>query len=70
MDNIYNAQTSIEYNKEYHLILNQIYDILANFKKKIKCKVSAHMGIKENKEADKAAKEARGMLRVATTRLP
>ena len=50
---------SIEYNKENHLIINQINDILAQLqaqdKKIILYKVLAHMEIKRNKEAGKAA---------------
>ena len=47
-------------NRENHPILNQIYDmILAELhnqeKQIILCKVLAHMGIKVNKEADKAS---------------
>ena len=53
---------AIENNRENHLILNQIYDILAGLHKKGKLiilyKVPAHIWIKENEEADKAAKLA------------
>ena len=42
--------------RENHLILNQIYDILAELHNQRKqttlCKVPAHMGIKGNGEAD------------------
>ena len=45
----------IEYNKENHPILNQIYDILSELeaqdKKITLIKVPLHMGIKENKKA-------------------
>ena len=51
---------SIEYNKENHPVLNQIYDILAELqaqdKKITLCKVLAYMRIEGNEEADKAAK--------------
>ena len=65
---------SIKYNKENHPILNQIYNILAELqaqdKKITLCKVSAHMGIIKNEEADKATKQAIDMPRVTTTRIP
>ena len=62
---------SIENNKENHLILNQIYDILADLQKKniTLCKVPAHTGIKGTEEADKAAKQAIDMPGRITTRL-
>ena len=45
---------SNKYNKENHLILNQIYDILEKFwkldKKIMLCKVPAHKGVKGNEE--------------------
>ena len=58
--NSQSSMQSIEYNRENHPILNQIYDILAELqaqnKKIILCKVPAHIGIKINEEADKAEK--------------
>ena len=58
---IYRASTSsmlaIENNRKSHPILNQICDILHNQGKRfILCKVPAQIRIKENEEADKAAK--------------
>ena len=61
----------IEYNKENYLILNQIYDILAELqaqdKKILLCKVPAHIGIKGT---DKAAKQGIDMPGMTKTRLP
>ena len=68
------SMQSIEYSKENHPILNQIYNNLTELKaqdKKIKlCKVPAHMEIKGNEEADKTAKEAIYMPGVTTIVLP
>ena len=59
---------AIENNRENYLILNQIYDILAelyNQEKKITlCKFLEYMGINGNEEA---AKQATG---ITTTKLP
>ena len=56
------SMQSIKYNKESHTILNQIYGILAELQTKDKrfilCKVPEHIGIKGNKEADKAKQQA------------
>ena len=53
-------------NKEYHPILNQIYDILAELHKQGKlialCKVPAHTGIKGNEEASKQLIDMPGMI--------
>ena len=68
------SMQAIESNKENHPIQNQIYDLLADLKEQKKqitlCKVPAHMVIKGNEEADKAAKEATDMPGLITTRLP
>ena len=54
-------------------MLNQTYDILAEFqakdKKIILCKLLANIGIKGNEEADKAAKQVIDMPRMTTTKL-
>ena len=51
---------AIDNNRENYLILNQIYDISAELYNQGKlitlCNVPAHIGIRENEEADKAAK--------------
>ena len=61
---------SIEYYKENQPMLNQIYDILAELQTKhnqiILCKVFAHIKIKGNVEANKAAKQAIDMTGITT----
>ena len=62
---------SIEYNKEYHPILNQIYitsyqNSMHKTEKIILCKVPTHIGIKGNKKTEKQAIDMLEM----TTRLP
>ena len=55
------SMLAIKNNRENHPILNHIYDILAEFHNLGKCitlcKVPAHIKIKGNVEADKAAKK-------------
>ena len=62
----------IKNNIENQPILNQIYDKLAELhnqgKKITLCKVSAHIVIKGNEEADKAAKQEIDMPGMVTTR--
>ena len=67
---------AIENNRENHPILNQIYDILTklqNQRKKLTlCKIHAHIGVKGNEEAQKAAKQVldlTGMTRPPYSRL-
>ena len=56
---------AIKNNRENHLILNQIYDILAELHKQgkqiILWKIPAHIGIKGNAEVDKVTKQAKEM---------
>ena len=51
---------SIQFNRENHPVLMQLFDIfaeLSNHEKYITlCKVLAHFGIKDNEASDKAAK--------------
>ena len=68
--NSQSSMQSIEYNKENHPILNQIYNILVEFqaqnKKITLCKGPAYIRINGN-EAEKEAIDMPGMI---TTRLP
>ena len=56
---------SIEFNREAHPIVNQIYNTLSAFKIEERhitlCKVPIHMGIKGDKFADTATSEAMGI---------
>ena len=58
---------AIEKIQENHPILNQIYHIVTEL---TLCKVPAHIRVKGNEEADKAAKQAIDMSGMTTTRLP
>ena len=68
------SMLAIENNRENHPILNHKYDILAEIhnqgKQTTLCKVPAHIVIKINEGADKAAKQAINMSEMNTTRLP
>ena len=61
---------SIEYNKENHPILNQIYDILADLKKSLPVRSSPTQECGGNEEANKAAKQSVNMPGVTTTKQP
>ena len=69
-----NSLLAIENNREYHPILNQIYDILAKLHKQgkqiILCKIPGLTEIKGNEEADKATKQVTVMPGMTMTRLP
>ena len=68
------SMLAINNNRENHPTLNQIYDILAEFHNQGKlitlCKVTVHIGIKENEETNKTAKQTIYMLGMTMTRLP
>ena len=65
---------AIENNRENHPILNQIYDVLTELHIQGKLitlyKAPAHIGIRENKEAHEAAKQAIDMPGMTRTRPP
>ena len=65
---------AIKNNRENHPILNQINDVLAELHKQgkhiILFKIPAHIGIKGNKEADKAAKQTIDLSWMTAIRLP
>ena len=72
--NLLSSILAIENNREKYPILNQIYDILVELhnqgKQIILFKVSAHIGIKGNEEADNEAKQEIDMPGRTITRLP
>ena len=68
------SEKSQSQQREYHPILNQIYDKLAELhnqgKQTVLCKVLAHIGIKGTKEVYTTTKQVIDMPGITTTRLP
>ena len=65
------SKFAIENNRKNHPILNQIFDILGELhnqgKQNTLCKVTAHIEVKGNEEADKAEKQSIDMPELTTT---
>ena len=68
------SMLATENNRENHLILNQLYDMLTELNKqknKLFYAKSMHTGIKRKEEADKAGKKTKYICQgITTTRLP
>ena len=74
MTNVNASSTLAIENRENYSILKHMYDIPAEIhdqgKQTTICKIPAHIVIKKNKEAEKAAKQTLDMPGMTTTRLP